>query len=166
MRNSDPFLQKIQKKQKIHENIAGGFIKSLSCVKNFKQLGHNELALFHGAVMPKKELKKLGGHSTAKTIDFSWTTNGKQIYASHKYTKEGGGAQDNQYADIKVFVDEANHSDLPNTIFLAIVDGDYYKKKDASAGMIKLEYLKKISNQKSVFAMPISELEEWLAKLT
>jgi hypothetical protein len=160
------FFAKDPKKQKIHENIAAGFISSLPQVKDFRQLGHSELALFHGAVMPKKDLKKLGGHSTAKTIDFSWTMNGKKIYASHKYTKESGGAQDNQYADIKEFVDEANRSDLTNTFFVAIVDGDYYKKKDASAGTTKLEYLKRISNKRNVFAMPISELEDWLAKLT
>ena len=153
-------------KQKIHENTAAKFIESLSEIKDFKQLGHSDMALFHGAVMPKKELKKLGGHGTAKTIDFSWTTKGKKIYASHKYTRESGGAQDNQYEDLKEFIREANFSDLSDTFFVAIADGDYYKMKDSSAGITKLEYLNKISNQKNVFAMLISELEDWLAQLT
>jgi len=152
-------------KQKIHEDTAAEFIESLPQVRDFKQLGHSELALFHGAVMSKKDLKKSGGHSTAKTIDFSWVTKEKQIYTSHKYTRESGGMQDGQYLDLQEFIREANFSDLPNTFFVAIADGDYYKMRDSSANMTKLEYLRKISNQKNVFAMPISELEDWLDKL-
>ncbi len=152
-------------KQQIHEKIAANFIKKLSSVKNFEQLPHGALSILSGGVLPKKELSRMGARGKAKTIDFSWNTKGTQIYSSHKYTKEGGGAQDNQYSDLQEFINEANRSNLPNTFFLAIADGDYYNTRDANANMTKIEFLKNLANRRNVFAMQIHELSEWLSKL-
>lgn len=116
--------------------------------------------------MTGKEVLKFGGRKTAKTIDFMWKTKNFQIYASHKYTKEGGGGQDNQYKDLQEFIKEANQSNLNNTLFLSIADGGYYQTMDTDARMKRIDYLKKLSNRENVFALAISELEEWFKKLT
>jgi|SRR3989344_3779444 len=151
-------------KQKLHENIAAKFIESLSSVKSFRQLNHSELFIVKGGVIPKKELIKQGSHKSAKTIDFEWETKNKKIYASHKYTKEGGGAQDNQYKDLQEFISESNQSNLQNTLFLAIADGAYYQTRDAGAGIKKIDYLKRLANKHNTFALNINELEEFLVK--
>lgn len=156
------FFAKDPAKQKIHENIAASFIESLPGVKNFKQLGHGDMFVLRGGVLSHEEYKKSGATTKAKTIDFSWSINGKNIYASHKYTRASGGAQDNQYADLQEFIREANDSNLANTYFLAIADGDYYKMKDSTAGVPKIDRLKRLANQRNVFALSIGELEAWL----
>lgn len=152
-------------KQQIHEKIASNFIKKLPSVKNFKQLSHGALSILSGGVLPKKDVSRMGARGRAKTIDFRWNTKGKQIYASHKYTKEGGGAQDNQYSDLQEFINEANRSTLSNTFFLAIADGDYYSTRDANANMTRIEYLKNLANRRNVFAIQINELNNWLNKI-
>ncbi len=45
-------------------------------------------------------------------------------------------------------VKEANKSNLPKAVFLAIVDGEYYKLNDGKRGMTKIDTLKDISNKK------------------
>ena len=159
------FFTKDPAKQKIHENIAARFIESLPNVHNFRQLGHAELLVLRGGILTRKEYKKSGATSKAKTIDFCWETNKKIVYASHKYTRASGGGQDNQYFDLQEFIREANESNLPKTYFLAIADGDYYKMKDATAGVSKSERLKRLANRRSVFSLSIGELERWLGRI-
>lgn len=149
-------------KQKIHENIAARFIKEIEGVEDFEQLGHDALVVFQGAVSSRKEARERGAAATAKTIDFRWTYNGKQVYASHKYTKESGGMQDSQYKDLQEFTDEANKSNLKDTYFLALADGPYYSLSDRGAGTTKLMRLKNMANRINVFALTTGELEEWL----
>ena len=107
----------------------------------------------------------MGATAQAKTIDFFWKTGDLIVYASHKYTKSSGGAQDNQYKDLKDFISEANHSNLPKTIFLAIADGSYYSSKDSESGVSKLQRLKDLANRRNVFALTIAELERFLGSL-
>lgn len=65
-----------------------------------------------GAVIEKNELKL---YPKAKTIDFEWDYKGYKIYASHKYTKDRGGAQDNQYKDLQEFIRQCRESTLKKT---------------------------------------------------
>mgnify|MGYP000241638231 CR=1 FL=1 len=145
-------------RQNLYETIAARYIGALPLVNDFKKLHNGALSVLQGAVMSKKELDKQGGTSRAKTIDFAWDTCGKQIYASHKYTRDEGGAQDNQYGDIQQFIREARDSTLKNTIFLAIVDGPYYEGA-------RLSVLKSLANNRNVFAMSIDELPRWLKSI-
>ncbi len=149
-------------KQKIHENIAARFIEQMQGVVGFQQLGHDALVVFGGRVETRKAVLAAGAGATAKTIDFEWISNGRKIYASHKYTKQSGGAQDNQYKDLQLFIREANESNLKDTYFLAIADGDYYLTTDRGTGGTKMERLKDISNKRNVFALSIDELEDWI----
>lgn len=156
------FFAKDPGKQKIHENIAAAFIERMPGVENFKQLAHDGLVVIQGAVRPRKEVRAEGATARAKTVDFMWDLHGTKIYASHKYTKQGGGAQDNQYRDLQEFIREANESNLRNAYFLAIADGDYYKSTDANAHTTKLQHLKDLANRRNVFALSIDELEAWM----
>jgi len=159
------FFAKDPGKQKIHENIAAAFIEKIPTVSNFKQLAHDAFQLLGGTVVPRKDVRKGGGTSGAKSIDFSWETRGVKIFASHKYTKSSGGAQDNQYRDLQDFIREANQSNLRATIFLAVADGNYYLTNDAETRTTKLARLKKLANRETVFALSISELETFLDEL-
>lgn len=158
------FFAKDPGKQKIHENIAAAFIAGMPEVENFDQLAHDGLVVIQGAVRSRKEVRTEGATARAKTVDFTWDTRGKKIYASHKYTKHSGGAQDNQYRDLQEFIREANESNLRDTYFLAIADGDYYNSTDTNSHTTKLQHLKDLANRRNVFALSIEELETWLVE--
>lgn len=162
---TNPFFRdtfaKDPSKQKFHENVAAKFIEGISGVKDFVQLGHDSKVVFGGRVELRKDVRREGASTTAKTIDFEWKFNDKHIYASHKYTKESGGAQDNQYRDLQEFIRQSNESNLPNTYFLAIADGNYYLGRDVGTGASKLERLKNLANRRNVFALTTSELAQW-----
>ena len=151
-------------RQGMHEKMAAAFIKSIPGVENFNTLnkGKGGLVILAGALMPRAQAKEQGASRTAKTIDFFWNYNGKIIYASHKYTRVGGGNQDNQYEDVHNFISAANPSNLANTFFLAITDGGYFLTNDSGAGATRLQALKNVANRRNVFALSIDELEEWL----
>ena len=78
--------------------------------------------------------------SATKTFDVSIPS--QKIYGVLKYTSEPGGAQDNQYADVKHFIVQivgylTKHVDAPE-VFVFYLDGKYYtpKKKDELVKMI------------------------------
>lgn len=101
---------------------------------------------------------------TTKSIDFYWEYNNYKFYASHKYIKESGGAQDNQYNDIKHFIENANKNSESFVKFLAICDGDYFNLTDAkfkNEKITKLESLKRLTTR-SVFALTIYEIKDFL----
>lgn len=133
-------------KQSYHQHCAADFIKSLPRVQSFKQLpasGGNSLFIVEGILKYKKELLI---DTETKSIDFSWhiiTENGTKImfYAAHKHTDQEGGAQDNQYNDLKQFMKHSNKSNDNLSYFLAIGDGPYYQrqpKKESSKTRIEL----------------------------
>lgn len=152
-------------KQKIHENTAAKFIKSLKGVSNFKQLGHGALVVSQGAIMTPRQLAAHGGASRAKTIDFEWDSYGKKIYASHKYTFESGGAQDNQYKDLQEFIRQASDSQKEKTLFLAIADGEYYAHANKQ-GRSRMQSLRNLANNRNVFALTSEELPAFLKTLS
>lgn len=68
-----------------------------------------------------------------KSIDFTWNYHYKdktlKFYATHKHTSEDGGAQDNQFNDVKEFNSNAMVCDDNNIYFFSITDGAYYSRK-------------------------------------
>lgn len=80
---------------------------------------------------------------STKSLDFYEEIGDKEIYYYHKYTESGGGAQANQYNDLKTFLRLAerfcqNHRD--NNIFVAVADGPFYDD-------VKLGYLAQIAGE-------------------
>ena len=153
-------------RQKFHEKAAADFIKNLAGVEDFKSLPSNKWAVVNGAVQAKKDLKKSGGYPSAKTIDFQWKYNNATFYASHKYTKEEGGSQGNQYKDLQSFIEAARHTVLQNTYFVAIADGEFYRRKNGQANMIRLERLKQLAGGGKVYACDINGLEDIMKRAT
>ena len=119
-------------KQGIHQKIACEYISTFPIIRNMEQLpvSDDEKTLYciNGIIVKRKEIQDTG---TLKSIDFHWQYCfcGKilDFYASHKYTNEKGGAQDNQFHDILEFHKEAIKCNNPNLFFFSITDGDYYK---------------------------------------
>ena len=142
-------------RQNIYQNIAAKIIESVNGIKNFKVLpsgGKNAYFIINGNIFKGENL--ISKNQDAKSIDFYF-----------KYTKDEGGAQDNQYKDVQEFLKNARDTSLKNTIFLAICDGDYYKRKDSKTGDItKIERLKKLTDNKTVFVITIDELKTFLRK--
>ncbi|GMO67412.1 MAG: hypothetical protein Ta2D_12990 [Rickettsiales bacterium] len=152
-------------KQNLYQNLAATYIKSLENVENFEVLasgGKNAIYLTNGKIFTGKDLKDKS--KDIKSIDFKWKKGETTFYASHKYTKDEGGSQDNQYEDIQKFLRNVIDNNEKNTIFLAICDGEYYQTKDSKTGdATKIERLKKLTTYNS-FVLTINDLKEFLNK--
>ena len=148
-------------RQNIFEKIASKFITNIEGVSLFKKLPNKKLYVCNGALIAKKDLKQ---YPKAKTIDFTWKYHDFTIYCSHKYTKNVGGAQDNQYKDLKDFIEECRDNKRANIIFIAIADGDYYQTQNGRVGMKKIDNLRQMCTS-SVKVCDIYELEQVLKSL-
>jgi hypothetical protein len=150
-------------RQKFHENLAAKYIKNLDLVENFEMLpsaGKNAIYLTKGKLFKGDKLKNKP--KDTKSIDFKWNTGKYTIYASHKYTDISGGSQDNQYKDIQEFLDNAIDCNEKNSIFIAICDGNYYLKRDASTNdETKIKRLERKTNNKTTFVKTIETLYEF-----
>lgn len=119
-------------KQSIHQSLAAEhLINNLSdIVAIIEPDSLKNMFLTQNGIVDIKQLN--GNKPISKSIDFLII--GKEtVYAiTHKYTKESGGSQDNQYADVIKYL--KNCPDNPkynnkNLIVVAMVDGEYYNKK-------------------------------------
>ena len=160
------FFIKEPGKQNFHQNLAANYIKSLQGVLNFQVLpagGKNAIYIENGKLFEGKDLKEKG--KDVKSVDFQWNSGKYTIYASHKYTGDEGGSQDNQYKDIQNFLKNTRDCNLKNTLFLAICDGEYYLRKDSKTGdNTRLERLARLTDNKTCFVITIEQLEEFIKK--
>lgn len=162
-------------RQNLHEDLAAYEIRcweELIIGDTFKVLpkGGKEAKVINkdGEIIYLEESNQ--SEVNTKTIDFQWeicllnTGEVFTCYASHKHTKESGGAQDNQYNDIKTFMQLAKLNKDKNTIFLAICDGEYYQQKDtADKTKTKIEMLNQwYSVENKLIALTIHELKNTL----
>ena len=146
-------------KQNFYEKMAAERIKKIKFIGDFKNLPNQYLYVLRGAIIKKNYLKV---YPQAKTIDFSFKYKKYQIYVSHKYTKESGGAQDNQYKDLQDFIKKCRDCKTSNHFFLAIADGDYYNKENGRAGVTRLKNLKSMCTRK-IKVGTIYDIEDLLA---
>lgn len=153
-------------RQNLYEKLAGKYIESLEIVENFKFLssgGKDAKYMINGKMFKGCDLE--GQAKDTKSIDFQWTVGNWEFYATHKYTKDGGGAQDNQYEDVQKFLHNTRDCNIKNTIFLAICDGEYYLAKDSKTGdETKIQRLQRLTDNKTSFVMQINELKDFLQK--
>ena len=156
-------------RQNLYENLAGDYIKSIEFIEDFQKLPHSgkdALYIVRGSVINGKTKSDSGGTTEAKSIDFYWEYKNKKFYAFHKYTRESGGAQDNQYNDMKSFIENANNSANQNHFFFAIADGAYFDTQNGQAGISKIENLKQLANnQRGVYALRLNELYDCLKQI-
>ena len=90
-------------RQSYHERIASDYISSLDCIDEFHNLpasGPESKFVGTKGINKGKQERSLA----SKSIDFEIKVGLNVVYVSHKYTKDDGGAQDNQYNDIRRFL--------------------------------------------------------------
>ena len=122
-------LAKDPKRQNVYENIFYDYLRSNG--RNILKLpssGGNAIFLTKNKIMKGKPKEV----ESTKSLDFYEKIGEKEFYYYHKFTKEEGGAQDNQYIDLQTFVRIAkqyceNNDD--NKYFVAVPDGPYYTKE-------------------------------------
>ena len=132
-------------------------------MKKFKNFAYNQgytiKEVIEKVANSKREHDRL--KLTSKSLDFYWEVKVDnevlKFYATHKYTNEGGGAQDHQYNEIISFLNNANQVKKSNISFLAISDGNYYT--NPYKGTTKLEYLKEHFSGQRTEAIAIKELD-------
>lgn len=122
-------------RQSLHENLAANHIQEkIPFIERFSKMptgGNEALYVVRGMVVSGKELHAATSDH-GKSIDFKWEFGkaGRRlaVYATHKHTREEGGSQDNQFADVKRFLKEAQACRDSDVLFLAICDGNYYQQ--------------------------------------
>lgn len=160
-------------KQSFHQNFAFNYIKSIQGISNAKILPNNgdkAFYLVNGQIISGANLTS---NSKVKSIDFFWNYTDSHgvinnCYATHKYTKENGGSQNNQFKDVETFFDDAakyryNVTNEPPAYFFAICDGDYYKQSFKGVTS-RIEYLNQNykTSANRIQALDINELELYL----
>lgn len=151
-------------KQSLHQKTAATYIESITDVVNFAQLpaGGSEACFVCEDGVVRKGVANSG---LTKSIDFYWEYDGNRYYAAHKYTKDEGGAQDNQYNDLCNFLINASKSKAKDIYFLAIGDGDYYKRKckDGSTYYTsRIDFMNVKYSSSNAVALSTDELEEFM----
>lgn len=139
-------------KQNIYEKLAAEYISSIDCVEEFKNLPNSaKMFIVEGRVTSERL-------NDVKSIDFQFRVGGNNIYASHKYIKAtNGGAQDNQYNDIRNFLRNCNKISTGNDYYIAICDGPYFESK--------IKILNDDFGSSNVIAMTIDDLEDFISKI-
>lgn len=152
-------------KQSIHQKTAAEYIENITGVEDFCQLpagGQNAVYICKDGCIHKGS--RLSGDNV-KSIDFHWTYDGKEYYAAHKYTKDEGGAQDNQCKDLMDFLSNASKSKMPNVVFFAIGDGAYYQRGTTENGVrftSRIKYMNDVYSTENALAITTDDLEDYL----
>lgn len=109
----------------LHEREAAKWLGEQDHVDDFEVLpksGENALYISNDG-----EIRQYINRPPSKSLDFRWKTGEFTIYASHKYTREGGGNQDSQYNEIAHLLEMFQRAqESEEIVLLAIVDGPYY----------------------------------------
>lgn len=152
-------------RQSYHEDIAYDYLKDLEIANKCIRLpasGGNAKYVTENGIVNGSLGKKI---SNSKSIDFEFEIDNVKIYISHKYTKDDGGAQDNQFNDIKLFINDVNlmlnnniSNKYENKIFIALVDGPYYKRGN------RLEELRSLGGN-NVEVLSIEGMEKMLKSI-
>ncbi len=155
-------LAKEARRQNIHENAAGDYIRSLKYVCEFRKLpssGPNASYLNRdGQIITKEQLGNAVRPS--KSIDFQWITGSIACYAAQKYTKVAGGNQDNQFHEIERLLQNFLLRTNNSTAFFVLVDGPYYTEEK----LTQLRQLTRLQSPRS-YVTSINSLYHILRKL-
>ena len=165
-------------KQTFHQNYAANYIRGLPFIIDLVVLpssGKNAQYVINGEVKSRVEVQ----NTKVKSIDFTWNYEFKEkvlkFYATHKYTRGQGGAQDNQLEDVFKFLENARQCVNKNIFFFAITDGNYYtvpytKDTGFPDNKDRIEYMNakyqgnrlKVTKSENILTDIITVLEKWL----
>jgi hypothetical protein len=158
------FFSKDPKKQNFYEKTLADYIRNLQFVFDFRELassGKDALYLDRGMIRKESDYFE---DKPAKSIDFCWKLKDKKnqeikCYAFHKYIEESGGAQDNQFFDIKNCIEKGRSSSPnPRLVIFFICDGEYFSQR-------KIEILKNLAGGQNFQVLKSEELIDCLAKI-
>lgn len=167
-------------KQTLHQKTAAAWIAKLPGVRGFRTLPQNGAAALYVKDGQVLDGKSLANANNPKSVDFQWEVGVAKnpalpeerltitVYASHKYTLDDGGSQDNQFADLKKFAEEAGGLRKERGLrLLALADGPFYQRTRASSTSgCRMEELKE-AFRGSPFgdAMTCADIPAYLAQL-
>ena len=157
------FFLKDPIRQNMYEEVFSNYVKKINGVRNFYK--PDSLYVSKGNLVTRKELKAKKLEAETKSIDFYWEYGNKKIYAYHKYAKEEGGHQDNQYEDLLKFIQASKNILEKNSVFLAIADGEYFNSNDGKVGKTRIQNLRYTGNNSNVFGLTSEDIKDVLEKL-
>ena len=160
-------LMKDSTRQSPYENYAIQHIKNnypfIYKIKKLKDSGEHALYIYDNKIINGIE-KELLECDTTKSIDFMWEyylpgyeNKTLRFYVTHKYTEGDGGAQTEQWQEVKDFLKTTREINSNDEVFLSITDGNYYIKKRRK-GKTKLQELKDVCTTNNVFATTTNDL--------
>ena len=138
-------------KQNIYEELFLEYIEQFDGISNAKKPSP-AIQLYNGRILTTQKIKNENIKPPCKTIDFSFNFKNKDIFIYHKYAKDSGGHQNNQYKDLLCFINEANKVKISDAFFIVVVDGKFWKTKNGNAKKQKIDNLKDVANKKNTFA--------------
>lgn len=115
------------KKQKLHEVAAADWLAGIPSVEKFESLPSSGRGSLY--VTADGEIQEGRGRAPGKSLDFRWITKGKTCIASHKYTDQTGGAQDQQFNEMVELLKRFRNCAEADYVLIVIVDGPYYTEK-------------------------------------
>ncbi len=136
-------LAREARRQNVHERTAADYVEKLSYVTEFRKLpssGPNACYINgDGQIVTRAQLA--GARPPSKSIDFQWRTGTVVCYAAQKYTKEGGGNQDNQFNEVQSLLRNFQQRINNGVALFVLVDGPYYSKArlDQLRGLMRLQ---------------------------
>ena len=115
----------------------------MSYVADFRELP----SVGNNALYVNRDGQILSGHQLAgaarpsKSLDFQWTTGEITCCAAQKYTKEGGGNQDNQFNEIELLLRNFQVRTNNGVALFVLVDGPYYNEAHVARlqGLMRLQ---------------------------
>ena len=164
--NADPWLQinfcKDSTRQGVDEKVQREMLNRFVAQAKFEK-APSGIYVFEGKIWKKKALLAAKGQSKLdiKDIDTFGTKGSKQIALFQKYTKVGGGHQDNVFTESLHFIKEfnlyaeQNHDDW---YFVAQLDGEWLEEQLPSLR-------KSITKQDRVFVGNSEQVIGWLNSL-
>lgn len=158
------FFLKDPIRQNMYEKVVAQHIAAIPGVKKFGK-PKPSLYIANNRLMTKKQLKEGNIEPSCKSIDFYWEYKNKKCYAYHKYAKEPGGHQDNQYNDLLQFIKASDTVSEKDHVFFAIADGDYFNSNDGRVNKKRIDHLRDSANKKNVFGLTSDEIAATLSKL-
>ena len=118
-------------RQRLHERVAADWLQNTPSIENFELLPSSRKAGLY--VTSDGEIRIGGENAPGKSLDFRWTVGEITYLASHKYTKESGGAQDQQFAEMLSLLRRFQNCQQKGYVLIVIVDGTYYTGRKMQA---------------------------------
>ena len=136
-------LAREARRQNIHERAAANYVQQLPNINEFINLpssGPNAYYInANGQIITGRQLA--GAPRPSKSIDFRWRTGAVTCYAAQKYTREGGGNQDNQFNEVQALLQNFLPRLNNHTALFVLVDGPYYTvaRLNQLRGLVRLQ---------------------------